>query len=347
MWRKRASRGPDEATFTSYGRLEAIVLLALALTMCVGAGALLGDGWPNRSASVGAWLGRCVLQATLVLMCVAAALFYANLARPRLSYWRQAATTDSSALTFTQDGLHKVVPWEQVEEYRRGFYQDALVGAGERIAITGSKSNLCAIVRRHLPRGAKPVYLPRWRELLGIEPPASAKHSIIWPNQAIFKHSSAVIAWYLGLSLALLGDAGIWVHRIASWAGIDPQFIGEVKPAIVVPAVLICFYAVLALVLARSGVSLLRHRGEAIETNDQGISMIRGHNRLTIPWHEVQRFEVRRYYYRIVAADRVILVAVPGLCGNPELRGIIERNLPPTATYRHRRGWWRARFGSR
>jgi len=347
MWRTRASPGPDEATFTSYGRLEAIVFLALALAMCVGAGALLGGGWPNRSASPGAWLGRCVLQATVVLMCVAAALFYANLARPRLSYRRQVVTTDSSALTFTQDGLHKVVPWEQVEEFRVGGFQDVLVGAGERIAITGGNRNLRAIVRQHLPRGAKLAYLPGWHELLGIEPPASAKHSIIWPNHAIFRHSSAVIAWCLGVSLALLGYAGIWVHLIASWAGIDPEFISEVKPAIVVSAVFAANYVIVALVLAWGGVSLLRHRREVVETDDHRISMIRGDNRLTIPWHGVQRFEVTCYYYRIVAADRVIVVAVPGFCGNPELRRIIERNLPPTATYRHRRGLWRALFGNR
>jgi len=346
MWRKRAPRGPDIATFTFYGRLEAVALLVVAFAACVSAGMLLGDGWPNRSASVAVWLSRCALQAAVVLMGVAGALFCANLARPRLSYHRQLVTTDSFGLTLTQDGSQKTLAWAQVEAYEHGAFQDVLAGAGERLLVSGGPA-LCANIRRHLPTGARFARVPVWYEWLGITAPASTEHSIIWPNQAIFRYQCSVIAGHLGVGLALLALTGIWVHRALSWAGIGPEFINEAKPAIAISAVFAALYAIGALVLVWAGVILLRHRHEAIETDDHGISMIRGCDRLTIPWNDVQRFEITRYHYRIVALDRVIVVAVPWFCGNPELQRIIERNLAPTSTYRRRRAWWHTMFAGR
>ena len=339
MTREQTSRNPDEAKFTSYGRLEAVGFVVLALVGCCFAGMMLGVS-PNRPTSPGAWLGRCALQAIGVAMGVATALAYVSLARARLCYGRQVATTDGSALTFTQDGSQKVVPWQQVQEYRVGVFQDVVVAAGERIAIARGGPRLRAIVWRHLPRGARLVYLPSWYQWLGIEPPASAGHLTIWPNQATFRYSARLIVGHLGGSLAMLAYAGIWAHRALSWAGIDPEFISEAAPAIAVAAVLAAFHAILAVLLVCSGVILLRHRREVIETDDDGISLVRGDDRLTIPWQEVQRFEVTRYYYRVVAADRLIAAAVPWFFGNSELRRIIEHNLPPTAIYRRRRALW-------
>jgi hypothetical protein len=342
MTRNQMNRNPDEAKFTSYGRLEAAGFIVLALFMCFFAATMLA-AWPNRPDSLGAWLTRLTAQAILMVMGIGMALAYASLARARLYYGRRVITTDGSGLTFTQDGFRKVVPWHQVQEYRVGVVQDVLIAAGERIAITGGGPGLREIVKRHLPCGAKLTHLPGWYEWLGNEPPASAGQTTIWPNQATFRYSAGLIAWYLGGGVAMLGLTGVWVYPCVSWAGLGPEFIGEAVPAIAAAAVAAAFYAILGLPLTWGGVVLLRHRREVIETNDCGISLVRGDDRLSILWQEVQRFEVTRYYYRIVSADRLIAAAVPWFFGNPELRRIIERNLLPTATYPRPRSFWRRR----
>jgi hypothetical protein len=342
MTHKQTSRNPDEAKFTSYGRLEAAGFIVLALMGCLLAGMALAP-WPNRPVSLGAWLGRFAMQAILMVMGVGMALAYASLARARLHFGRRVITTDASGLTFTQDSLRKVVPWHEVQEYIVGAFHDALIAADERIAITGGGPKLRAIIMRRLPRGAKLTHLPGWYEWLGIEPPASVGQTTIWPNQATFRYSAGLIAWYLGGTLVLLVLAGVWVQPILTWAGLGPEFIGETAPAILVAALAAAFYAILGLPLAWSGVILLRHHRDVIETDDSGVSLLRGDDRSTITWQEVQRFEVGRFYYRIIAADRVIAAAVPWFFGNPELRRIIEHNLPPTATYRRPRGVWRRR----
>ena len=60
MTREQTSRNVDEAKFTSYGRLEAVAFLVLALVGCWFAGMVLVP-WSNPPSSLGAWLG-CIFR---------------------------------------------------------------------------------------------------------------------------------------------------------------------------------------------------------------------------------------------------------------------------------------------